>query len=414
VTIHDPKRDHALPGSGHPLFERGIVSAEVDKFRVHSRDLVTSVVGPRVAEAERSGCFPRAVIGELASSGLFVRRWDASPAGDPGRAVVFAEQLGATCSGGIALGVTIHAEGVLAALTRHGETPELRSLREDAVNGRQIGCLAFTEVDGGSDLLQTQTTAVRTASGWRITGTKPFVSLGATADFAIVLAREGESVNEGHPGVAAPLSVFVVPSAGWSVIRRRRGVGLHSLDTVALQIDTEVPPEYRLGRSGRGMLVLTHALTAERLAVTAALVGCCDAVLSVAVRYLRQRYQFGRLLYDHQALRLRAAELKGDIDRARTAVYCAAAHAGVPGVGSPRDVAGLKVHVARMAERVTSEAMQFLGGLGYLDEGSPLARAWRDVRVARIGGGTDEILLELAAGGLTDGPADLLEAVLAQ
>jgi hypothetical protein len=387
-----------------PLLSGGIDSDEVRAFRERVAERVRSVA-PLVDEAEESGRFPRAAIEAIGGGGLARERWTGGPHGDAGMGVVISEELGRAGLGGVGVGVSVHLDVVLSALTRFGKSDLLRQRLEAALDCTEIGCFAATEDGEGSDLLGMRTTATRTDGGWHVRGTKAFASLGAVADFALVLCRSGDAsgaVAERTAGsaIGPPLSVVCVPRDGFRVVRRLKPLGMRGLETVRIEIDAEVPEEAVLGRPGRGFLITTWALTHERLASVAQLIGGADLGLALATTRLHRRKQFGTPLIEHQALRLRLGEISAQATTGRLALYALAASLDRLRPEWAREVAALKVTLARIAERASSECLNMFGGLGYLEDATPLARFFRDGRFARLGGGTDEVMLELVAAGL--------------
>jgi hypothetical protein len=366
---------------------------------------------PLLEEAEREGRFPRAAIGRLAAAGRFHERWAGGPAGDVGRAVLLSEALGRAGLGGIGVGVTVHLEAALSMLMRFGTSERLRTLTGDALHGRAIGCVAASEDGGGSDLGAISASADRAAGGWRVRGTKAYVSVGAVADFALVVARMDAPAGTHAGRGVAPLVVVCVPASGRRVLDELSPTGTRSLGTVRLEFDALVPDDAVLGRPGAGMLVATWGLTHERLSSAALVVGTSQLAISLATAHLHVRRRAGARLFEQQALRLRLADLAAQVAVARGALFALATTVGRRPAGCAREVAGLKVTVARLGERVVSECMHLLGAAGYLEDRSPLARLWRDVRLARLGGGTDEMMWELVAGGLRTEPGEY-EAVV--
>lgn len=367
---------------------------------------------PLLDEAERTSRFPRAAVERLAAAGRFRERWSGGPAGDAGRAVLLAEALGRAGLGGIGVGVTIHLEAALSILLRFGTSDRLRALAEDALDGRRIGCVAASESGGGSNLAGTVASASREDGGWRVRGTKAYVSVGAEADFALVVARaEAPPATNGARTVAPPLVVACVPASGRRVAAELEPAGTRSLGTARLEFDALVGDDAILGRVGAGMLVATWGLTFERLSSAALVVGTSELAVALATTHLQTSRRAGARLFEQQALRLRLADLAARVAVARGALYALAATVTRRPAGCAREVAGLKVTVARLGERVVSECMHLLGAAGYLEDRSPLARLWRDVRLARLGGGTDEMMWELVAGGLRGDP-DEYEAVV--
>jgi alkylation response protein AidB-like acyl-CoA dehydrogenase len=386
--------DH--PASARLLFGTGYESEEVRTFRDRARSAVEELVSPLVADAERDERFPRAAIEGLGATGLLRERWAEAPLGDPGKGIIVNEELGRGASGGVAIGVSVHLEAVLSVLVRHARTSLLEEYRDRALDGALIGCVAASEDSGGSDVLGIETVGRPASDGWRIQGVKSYVSLGATADFALVPFRAAAGDVPPHRQV----TVALVPGEDIEILKRHQPAGARSLDTVRVSIDSQVPEEALIGRRGAGLHVLTWGLTHERLTSVAQVVGASSFALGLAAAHLhRRRLPDGTRLMDKQALRLRLADLASQVSMLRLAMYSVASG---PLVGSrrARDVAGLKVNAARLGERVLSECMHMLGGKGYLEDEMPLARMWRDMRLARLGGGTDEVMWELVGGGI--------------
>lgn len=363
---------------------------ELEDFRARARAVARSRIAPLHAEAERTGTFPREAYAALGAAGLVRERW--SEGGDAVRGVILAEELSRAGAGGIAVGCTLTMEPVVAALARHGDGA-LKDVLDQVLDGRQVGCFAASEPAGGSDLAGLRTTATREGDGWRIRGEKKFVSLGPVADFALVLCRTST-------GEDARLALFHVPASGMRVVRPLRPLGLASLSTAWMGIDAHVPDAALLGRPGLGLMVATHALNHERFAAAAQFTGLSLRAIDLTAAHLHRRTQFGRPLIEHQAPRLRLADLSARVTVLRHGLYGAAADPpGSPELGT-REIAAFKVTAARLAGTVVDECLHLFGGMGYLEDETPLAQMYRDVRLARLGGGTDEVMWEMVAAGL--------------
>lgn len=325
----------------------------------------------------------RAAIEKLGDDGLITSRWERA---DDLGGVAVVEELARHGLTSTAVAFSLHCEAVIGML-RQFARPALRDLLDAATVGAAIGCVAASEPGGGSDLSSVVTTACEDTRGWLITGDKKFVTLATEADFAVVLARLDD-----RPG---RLGAFVVPRDGFQIVATHRLVAGSRLDTSWIRIDAAVPSDHLLGRPGLGLTVFNWGLTKERLAVAALVIGACRLGLTLAVTHAQSRRQFGQQLYDHQAIRLRLAELDAQL---HTLASDLRHLAGSP--AHPRRIAGLKVTSARFGERCLSECMHIFGGDGYVDDNTPLGRLWRDIRLARIGGGTDELMWEIVASGL--------------
>ncbi|MGW2279224.1 acyl-CoA dehydrogenase family protein [Streptomyces sp. NPDC001770] len=377
------------------LFAEGPFGPRVDEWRQTTAKLLADVFAEHAAAAERAGLFPRRIIADIGSTGLFHERWRTGLHGDPGRGVVIAEESGRLGHASLSVGLSLHLETVSSVLIRYGDSSLLREYLAGVLDGRLVGCLGASEPTGGSDLTGIRTTARKVPGGWRVTGEKKYLSLGRVCDFALLLCRiDDGSAADGR------LGVFAVPASGLTPKRRLAKAGTAALDTTWMTVDVEVPDEARVGRVGAGLLVATWGLSHERLSIAGQAVGGIGRAIALATAHLHRRHQFGRPLMEHQALRLRLAELASRLLTLRYAVYAAGQGLPVTGAVGPRDTAALKVTAARFAEEAISECMHLFGGPGYLEDETPLARMWRDARLARLGGGTDEMMWELVASGL--------------
>ncbi|MFI6168350.1 acyl-CoA dehydrogenase family protein [Nocardia sp. NPDC051052] len=365
---------------------QGTASAETTAFRSRVRKLVATHLTPLVPEAEQTRIFPREGIAAMGAEGLFRERWTGGPYGDLGRSVVISEELGRAGLGGVGAGVSLHFEAATAILRRCARTPYAIEVRENALDGRYVCCLATTEQHVGSNLAEVgSTTLTRDGSGWRVRGIKWFVSPGAAADVVLVLCRAEDG-----------LAIAMVPQEDITVVKRLETTGMRGLGTARLDIDAHVSDEAIIAGPGLGLPMVTFGLLFERLAIAAGAVGSLELALTLASTHLRRRKQHGVALFEHQALRLRMADLVSQTALARHALYgvIAGLSAGSSSLG---DLAGVKVTIARMAEPIVSECMHIFGGRGYLEDETPMARLWRDLRVGRVGAGTDEVMWELVA-----------------
>lgn len=328
----------------------------------------------------------RAVIEKLGAEGLIAARWDRP---DDLGGIALVEELASRGLSSTAVVVSLHVDSVLAML-RQFARPELRNLVDAALTGTTVGCVAASEPGGGSDLNGAETTASATSDGWEIAGDKKFVTLGRQADFAIVLARLSDRPRPGG------LGAFVVPRDGMEPVKTHRLVAGSDLETSWMRVHATVPSHHLLGRPGLGLAVVNWGLTKERLAVAALVVGACRLATTLAITHAYERRQFGSRLFDHQAIRFRLAELHTQLQMLSSELR----YLGGQRAAASRRIAGLKVTAARFGERCLSECLQVFGGDGYVDDATPLGRLWRDIRLARIGGGTDEVMWEIVAGGL--------------
>jgi alkylation response protein AidB-like acyl-CoA dehydrogenase len=378
------------------LFADGPFDERVEEARKRIAGLLRDAFEPRAKAAEAAGLFPREALADLGRSGLFRERWESGIYGDPGLGVVIAEESGRLGHASLSVGLSLHCETVTSILTRYGDSPLLKEYLEGVLDGSLIGCLGASEPTGGSDLNGVRTVARKVPGGWSVQGEKKYLSLGLVCDFALLLCR----LDEGDGAVAGRLGLFAVPASGLTPRKRLNKVGTSALDTTWMVIDADVPDAALVGRRGAGLLAAVWGLNHERLSIAAQTAGGAARAIGLATAHLQRREQFGKPLMEHQALRLRLAELSSRLLVLRYAVYAAAQGVSVPGACGTREVAALKVTAARYAEEVMSECMHLFGGPGYLDDETPMSRMWRDSRLARLGGGTDEMMWELVASGL--------------
>ncbi|MET9487800.1 acyl-CoA dehydrogenase family protein [Nocardia sp. NPDC006630] len=372
------------PGDLGSLVQKAVDSVEIDPGRTR---------------------FPRPVLEHLGEAGVLRRRW--TPLGNGAGDVLFGVRMGEELAGrapaGIAIGVSLHTETVLSMLHRFGTSDYLAGLRERALDGQAVGCIAASEPRGGSDLSAVSCLATPTGSGWSISGRKKYVSLGAVADFAIVLCRIATAAGvptERHATIAVPLKDV-------EIVREHEKLGTHALDTVVVDFDhVEVDREATVGRAGLGVLNLNYGLSFERLAISAQVAGGCATAICLAVEHAERREQFGKRLREHQYIAFRLAELKAETEVLSGAVQTLARDV----MSGPLDrqlmsrIAAVKLCAARAGERLISEAMQVFGGPGYLPRETPFGQFWNDIRVSRIGAGTDEMMLAIITDSLRGNP----------
>ncbi|MFE3598462.1 acyl-CoA dehydrogenase family protein [Streptomyces sp. NPDC059142] len=366
----------------------GTASRPVTDFRERVRTLIDDRVSPLLPAAERERRFPREAVAAFGSAGLFHERWSGGIHGDLGRSVVLSEELGRAGLGGIGIGVGLHLEAATSLLRGFGTGPYAEAVLGLALAGESVCCVATSEQRVGSDLSAVETELTREGDHWRVRGDKWFVSPGAAADFALVLCR-------GDQGPA----IVIVPRSGLTPVKRWTTTGMRSLETVRLRVDARVTDDAVLVPPGSGLAAVGQGLMYERLALAAQVLGALDLASVLAITHLKRRKQFGSPLYRHQALRLRVADLRARILVARRGLYATVAEISAGGAASLSEMAALKVTVARLGERVTSECAHIFGGRGYVEDQNPMERLWRDLKVNRLGGGSDEMMWELVAAG---------------
>jgi acyl-ACP dehydrogenase len=364
----------------------------LDDYRV----LLSGAFDERVVEwtvkAEADERFPRHLIEHLGASGVFSAKWSTDPMPDVGKLVELAFALGTLASAGIGVGVSLH-DSAIAILRRFGKSDYLRDICDRAVRGDAVLCIGASEESGGSDLQIVETEISSKDGGFDVRGVKKYVSLSPIADHIMVVAR---SVDHDPASRHGNVAVVAVPTTQVSVQPPYRKVGAAPLDTAAVHIDTWVPADALVARAGTGLAAISWGLAHERMSIAGQIAASCQRAIGITMARMVSRRQFGQTLFEHQALRLRIADLQARVDLLRYALHGIAAQGRL----DLRAAAGVKVTAARLGEEVIGECMHIFGGSGYLVDETPLGRWWRDMKLARVGGGTDEVLWELVAAGM--------------
>lgn len=345
-----------------------------------------------IEDAEVTGAFPRSIIELLGREGIFAAKWQDPPVPALEHTLALAERFGRLGAGGVASGVTLH-DSAIAMLRRFGRSARLREIADQAIAGKAVLCISATEAGAGSDMLGLSSTAIAEDGGFRLRGHKKMASPSPVADY-IVLALRG--VEEGHQS-RDDLALFLAPTSQLRVGKAFDTVGARSISTAPVHFDTWVPADLMIARPGTGLAVLSWGLSQERFAVAAQIIGACHLALGVTVARMKRRKSFGVALFDHQALRLRIADLQARVDMMRLALNSLIAD---PAGLNVRSSAAAKVTAVRLGCEVMSECMHIFGSSGVLEMETPLGRWWRDVKMSRVGGGTDEMLWEIVAAGL--------------
>ena len=371
-----------------------IFTDEHEQLRESIRRFVTAEVRPHAEEWEQT-TFPDAIVrrmGALGFLGLDKPVEYGGQGGDYYSALVLAEELPRGRSGGLTMGIAVQTDMALPPILKFGTEQQKRQWAAPAIAGEKILCLGITEPDAGSDVAGIRTAATRDeATGdYVINGSKTYITNGHRAD-AIVLVTKTDP-NAGHDGI----TLFLVPMDLPGVTREKRleKLGMHASDTALLAFqDVRVPADAVLGEVGKGFYHIMWELQGERLIGAAASVASAQAVFDQTLEYANQRTAFGRPIAKFQTTRHKFAEMATKIEAARQLVYTTAWRVQ-NGDYPVREISMAKLYSARMAVEVADECLQIHGGAGYMREYG-IERAWRDLRLNRIGAGTDEVMLEV-------------------
>jgi len=378
ATVSDRLIDPTSPVA--PLF------ADVADYRRRVHETVSSW-GSAPDRWEREQRLPSALFAQLGTEGLFRERWASGVGPGLPHGLALVDELGRVSSGA-ALGVMTHGEVFVGALVRLARTASQLELLERALAGDAIGCFAVTEHHGGSDLAALRTTATPTGHGWRIRGGKRFVSNASTATHALVAARSTEARPD------RDLCLFVVPLDGGVVTEAvHEKVGVKACQMADLRFDTAVGTDALLGVQGAALLYLNRLLELERVSIAWQLLVASRSALGLAAAFARRRVVGAAPLIDKQAVRHRLADAQAALWPLE-AMFAHVAGMIIGGGSAARETAALKLACAQAAGRILDDCLQIFGGRGCITS-FPLERWWRDVRVARIGGGADEVMREM-------------------
>ena len=369
------------------------------------RDLTTRELAPRAAGDEASETFPRDVFTLLGRAGLLGLPYPEQYGGGGQPYEVYLqvlEEIGAVWSS-VGVGVSVHALSCFGLFTR-GTEEQRAELLPDMLGGEMLGAYCLSEPQAGSDPAAMTTRAVRDGDDYVLTGAKAWTTHGGQADFYKVMAR-----TAGEPGDRGGITCFLVPagSEGLTADPPERKMGLTGSATATMRFDgVRVPASRRLGEEGEGLKIALAGLDAGRLGIAAVATGLAQGALDHAVAYAKERSTFGRKIIDHQGLGFVLADMEAAVESAR-ATYLAAARLKDQGLPYSTPASVAKLVATDNAMKVTTDAVQVLGGYGYTRD-FPVERFMREAKVMQIFEGTNQIQRlvisrALAATGTTGG-----------
>ena len=371
-------------------------TAEHEALRASVRDLVEREINPHVDGWEEAGRFPaHELFPVLAKIGLLGLEYDPAYGGegaDHSFTVVAGEELGRIDCGGVPMGIAVQMAMATPSLHRHGSHELKERFLAPAIRGEMVCSIAVTEPDAGSDVAGLRTRAERDGGDWVINGSKLYITNGAQADWICLLART--SGEGGYRGMSQIVVETDLP--GFRVSRTLHKLGNWSSDTAELSFtDVRVPVSNTIGEIGRGFQQQMEQFQQERMIAAYLQVGSLQKALDRTRDYLAQRQVFGRPLLANDHIAYRLAELAAQLDMVRHYNY-ACAEAYLRGDDTTRFATIAKLAVGRLAREIADTCLQFHGGMGYMEE-TWTARFYRDSRLISIGGGADEVMLNVLA-----------------
>ncbi|MEU2354292.1 acyl-CoA dehydrogenase family protein [Streptomyces misionensis] len=366
--------------------ERQLPTDEARDLLALVREIARREIAPKAAEEEDAGRFPREVFTLLSESGLLGLPYDAEYGGGDQPYEVYLQVLEELAAARltVGLGLSVHTLASYALATYGTKQQQVEHLPA-ILGGGLLGAYCLSEPSSGSDAASLRTKAVREGDDWVIDGTKAWITHGGVADFYTVMARTGE---DGPRGITA----FLVPgdAPGLSAAVPEKKMGMKGSPTAQVHFDgVRVGDERRIGEEGQGFTIALAALDSGRLGIAACAIGVAQAALDEAVAYATERRQFGRPIADFQGLRFMIADMATQIEAGR-ALYLAAARLRDAGKPFAKQAAMAKLHCTDTAMKVTTDAVQILGGYGYTAD-FPVERLMREAKVLQIVEGTNQI-----------------------
>ncbi len=367
---------------------------ERQALRRLAREVTAKEVAPHVDEWERAGELPRALHKIFAEAGLLGVGFAEDVGGSGGNsidaAIVTEELLTGGASGGVVASLYTHGIA-LPHMAKAGSPYLVDRYVRPTLAGDLIGALGVTEPGGGSDVAGITTRAVRDGDSYVVSGAKTYITSGVRADFVTTAVRTG---GEGHGGIS--LLVIDKGLPGFTVSRPLDKMGWRASDTAELSFDeVRVPARNLVGAEGQGFVLIMQQFQQERLALATQAWAIAQRCLDLTLSWVKDRETFGRPLASRQVVRHKVAEMARQVWVARTTTH-AAYDAWLATGDAVTEVSMAKNTACAVCDHVVDEAVQLFGGLGYMRE-SEVERHYRDSRILRIGGGTDEIMNEVIA-----------------
>ena len=386
-SLHLPARRAAQPGVPVLEFDFGL-GEDIDLLRHSVRDFARERIAPLAEEIDRSNRFPRELWPELGALGLLGITVEEEYGGSGMgylEHVIAMEEI-SRASGAVGLSYGAHSNLCVNQLRRWGTDAQKRRFLPKLVSGQHVGALAMSEPGSGSDVIGMRTRAERQGDHFVLNGSKMWITNGPEADVAIIYATLDPALG------ARGITAFIVEKGtpGFSSAQKLDKLGMRGSDTSELVFNNcRVPKENVLHEVGKGSRVLMSGLDYERVVLAGGPLGIMQACLDLVLPYVHERKQFGQPIGTFQLMQAKVADLYTTLNACRAYVY-AVARACDAGRTTRFDAAGCILFAAERATACALEAIQALGGNGYINE-FPAGRLLRDAKLYEIGAGTSEI-----------------------
>lgn len=381
-----------------------ILTEEHRAIRDTTAQFIAKEINPYCDEWEAAGIFPAhrlfKKMGDLGLLGISKPPAYGGMGLDYSYQTVFSEELGSIRSAGVGMAIGVQTDMATPALANHGSKELLSEFLQPAIAGDKVCSIAVSETTAGSDVAAIKTSARKDGEDYRINGSKMWITNSTQADFLCLLA------NTSDGAVHSNKSLIIVPTdlEGISFSERFNKLGMRSSDTAQVFFDNvRVPQRYRIGVEGQGFRYQMEQFQEERIYAAASSLKMLEYVIQDTIEYTRQRKAFGRSILDNQVVHFRLAELQTELTLLRALVY-EAVEGYINGEDVTLKASMAKLKAGRLSREVTDSCLQYWGGMGYMWDSS-VSRAFRDGRLASIGGGADEIMLGIIAQKMGISPA---------
>jgi citronellyl-CoA dehydrogenase len=369
---------------------------EHEVLRRMVRKFVETEINPNVEEWEAERMFPAHQLfkkmGDLGLLGLLYPEAYGGGGADYWYQTVLLEEIGRADCAGVPMAIAVQTDMATPALAAYGTQEQKEKLLAPAIAGKAIFSIAVSEPEAGSDVASIRTRAVKDGDAYVINGSKMWITNGTQADYITLLARTSE--EGGYRG----MSLIIVPTdtPGFHVSKKLEKLGNHCSDTAMLSFDhVRVPYTNRIGQEGKGFYLQMQQFQIERLAAAIMGVSGMERAIQMTIKYCRERQAFDKPLLENQWVYFKLCELIAEVEALRQLNYhCVRKY--VAGHDMTREASMAKLKVGRLGRQVADTCVQFHGGMGYVEE-YPIARYFRDTRLTSIGGGADEVMLEIIA-----------------
>jgi len=365
---------------------------EHEAFRKTVRAFAEKELAPHALEWDRAGIFPREVFTKCGELGFLGISHDPKYGGsglDYWYVTAFCEELTYSRNAGVNMAILVQSEIATPIIGEIGTEEQKEEFLRPAISGEKIAALGISEPGCGSDVASIKTTARREGAEYVINGSKMWITNGTRADFITLAVRTG---GPGYGGIS--LVTFPTDVKGFSVSKKLDKVGNLSSDTAILFFDNcRIPARFLLGEENEGFYHIMSNFQGERLVGTIITVSGMERMVDESIRYGREREAFGRPIIQFQVWRHKFVEHMTAIEAAKRLTYHAVDLFNRK-EKPVREISMAKLFAGDLAQKVAYDCQQFFGGMGYIEE-THIARAWRDVRLITIGGGTSEIMKEI-------------------